>query len=66
LRYAPAAVVVPYQYTLIVWAVLLGFLFFGDVPVWSVVMGSTIIVASGLYIFMREQVTTRGQAGEQP
>lgn len=65
LRYAPAAVVVPYQYTLIVWAVLLGFLFFGDVPVWSVVMGSTIIVASGLYIFMREQVTTQGQAAEQ-
>jgi hypothetical protein len=45
--------------------VLLGFLFFGDVPAWSVVMGSTIIVASGLSIFMREQVTTRGQAAEQ-
>jgi drug/metabolite transporter (DMT)-like permease len=66
LRYAPAAVVVPYQYTLIVWAVLLGFLFFGDVPAWSVVMGSIIIVASGLYIFMHEQVKTPGQAAEQP
>lgn len=64
LRYAPAAVVVPYQYTIIVWAVLLGFLFFGDVPAWSVVMGSTIIVASGLYMFMREQVTVRDQAAE--
>jgi drug/metabolite transporter (DMT)-like permease len=46
--------------------VLLGFLFFGDVPAWSVVMGSIIIVASGLYIFMHEQVKTPGQAAEQP
>lgn len=66
LRCAPAAVVVPYHYTLIVWAVMLGFLFFGDVQGWRVVMGSTIIVASGLYVFMREQVTVCDQAAEPP
>lgn len=59
LRYAPAAVVVPYQYTLIVWAVILGFLFFGDVPKAHVLIGSVVIVAAGLYIFMREQVRAR-------
>lgn len=59
LRYAPAAVVVPYQYTLIVWAVILGFLFFGDVPKAHVLIGSVIIVAAGLYIFMREQARAR-------
>jgi drug/metabolite transporter (DMT)-like permease len=32
LKLAPASVVVPYQYTTIVWAVLLGYIFFGDVP----------------------------------
>jgi len=59
LKYAPAATVVPYQYTLIVWAVILGFLFFGDIPKPHVLVGSAIIVAAGLYIFMREQARAR-------
>lgn len=59
LRYAPAAVVVPYQYTLIVWAMVLGYLFFGDWPKAHVIIGSAIIVAAGMYIFIREQVRAR-------
>jgi len=59
LAYAPAAVVVPYQYTLIVWAVILGYIFFGDVPKPHVLIGSLIIVAAGLYIFLREQKKAR-------
>lgn len=62
LKYAPAAVVVPYQYTLIVWAVVLGYLFFGDIPRANVVIGSIIIVAAGLYIFMREQARAKENA----
>lgn len=62
LRYAPAAVVVPYQYTLIVWAVLLGYLFFGDWPALHVFIGSAIIVGAGLYIFLREQIRAREKA----
>ncbi len=55
LQLAPASVVVPYQYTLIVWAVLFGYLLFGDLPTWRVAIGAAIIVAAGLYIFFREQ-----------
>lgn len=55
LKLAPASVVVPYQYTLILWAMLLGWLVFGDVPTVSVVAGTAIIIAAGLYIFFREQ-----------
>jgi drug/metabolite transporter (DMT)-like permease len=55
LKLAPASVVVPYQYTMIVWAVVFGYLVFGDVPSWAVVTGATIIIAAGLYIFFREQ-----------
>jgi drug/metabolite transporter (DMT)-like permease len=58
LKLAPASVVVPYQYTLIVWAVLLGWLVFGDKPSMAVIIGSTIIIAAGLFIFFREQVST--------
>jgi drug/metabolite transporter (DMT)-like permease len=55
LTLAPASVVVPYQYTMIVWGALLGYLVFGDVPSLNVFIGATIIVAAGLYIFVREQ-----------
>lgn len=59
LRYAPAAIVVPYQYTLIVWAMVLGYLFFEDWPKPHVIIGSGVIVAAGMYIFIREQVRAR-------
>jgi drug/metabolite transporter (DMT)-like permease len=55
LKLAPASVVVPYQYMLIIWAVLFGYLVFGDVPKWPMLIGAAIIVAAGLFIFFREQ-----------
>lgn len=55
LKLAPAAVVVPYQYTQIAWAILFGWLIFGDLPDTQLVVGAAIIIASGLYIFTREQ-----------
>jgi drug/metabolite transporter (DMT)-like permease len=55
LKLAPASVVVPFQYTLIVWAVIFGYLFFGDVPQLNVILGAAVIIASGLFIFLREQ-----------
>ena len=64
LRYAPAATVIPYQYSLIVWAVVLGFLFFGDWPATHVFIGSAIIVAAGIYIFIREQIRAKERAAK--
>jgi drug/metabolite transporter (DMT)-like permease len=55
LKLAPASVVVPYQYTLIVWAILFGWLVFNDVPALLMLLGAAIIVAAGLFIFLREQ-----------
>jgi drug/metabolite transporter (DMT)-like permease len=55
LRRAPASVVVPYQYTTIVWGVVLGWLIFGDEPRAHVLAGAVIIIAAGLFIFFREQ-----------
>ena len=55
LKLAPASVVVPYQYTMIVWAVLFGYVVFGDLPSLATLIGAAIIVAAGLYIFLRER-----------
>jgi drug/metabolite transporter (DMT)-like permease len=56
LKLAPASVVVPYQYTTIVWAIFLGYVFFGDIPRTAMLAGAAIIIAAGIYIFIREQV----------
>jgi drug/metabolite transporter (DMT)-like permease len=55
LKLAPASVVVPYQYSMIVWAVLFGLIVFGDVPSTATIVGATIIIGAGLYIFLRER-----------
>jgi drug/metabolite transporter (DMT)-like permease len=47
---------------MIVWAVIFGYLVFGDVPSWPVVTGAAIIIAAGLYIFFREQRLTKTRA----
>jgi drug/metabolite transporter (DMT)-like permease len=66
LKLAPASVVVPYQYTMIVWAVLLGYAFFGDVPDLATLVGSGIIILAGLFIFWRERVHARTVATAVP
>jgi len=63
LRLAPASVGVPYQYTMIVWAIVLGYLVFGDVPDGFTLAGAAIIVAAGLYILWREQIVARRAPG---
>jgi drug/metabolite transporter (DMT)-like permease len=63
LKIAPATVVVPFQYSAILWASLFGYLAFGDFPAANVQLGCVVIVAAGLYIFFREQsLSARVQA----
>jgi len=59
LKLASATVVVPYQYTLILWSVVFGWLMFAELPDNYTVAGAMIIAAAGLYIFWREQVAAR-------
>jgi len=66
LKLAPASTVVPYQYTTIVWAVLFGYLVFGDVPDAALLLGATIIIAAGLFIYLRERALSRAPSFEEP
>lgn len=63
---APASVVVPYQYTTIIWAVVLGYLVFGEVPDAWMLTGGAIIVGAGLFIFMRERTLARQESFSEP
>jgi drug/metabolite transporter (DMT)-like permease len=66
LKLAPASVVVPYQYSMIVWAVMFGYVVFGDVPSAATIVGAAIIIGAGLYIFIREQQLGRGETTVNP
>src|SRR3954471_1139334 len=62
LKLASASVVVPYQYTLILWSVLFGWMMFSELPDAYTIAGAAIIVAAGLYIFWRERVIAQQAA----
>ncbi|MCK7614727.1 DMT family transporter [Roseibium sediminicola] len=54
-RFAPAAVVAPFDYTALIWATLLGYLLWGEIPDLATYLGAAIIIASGIYIVLRER-----------
>jgi len=54
LSLAPPSAVGPFYYFSLVWALGLGFLFWGDVPGFSLVAGSAIVVGSGLFLLWHE------------
>jgi drug/metabolite transporter (DMT)-like permease len=54
LQLAFASVVVPFQYTSIIWAGLLGYLVFGDMPGASTLTGAAVIVGAGVFIMLHE------------
>jgi drug/metabolite transporter (DMT)-like permease len=59
---APGPVAAPFQYSQMLWAVLFGFVLFGDLPDIYVISGSIIVAAAGLYILWREQVVAKRPA----
>ncbi len=63
-RYAEASVVSPYRYANLIWAVLLGFLLWGELPSIWVLAGTPLVVGSGFYILLHERSRRRsGNAG---
>lgn len=58
-RMAPMSVVAPFDYTALVYAFILGYFCFGEVPDAYLIIGGLTVVASGIYIVHREAVTAR-------
>jgi len=55
-RLGPAAVISPFEYSALIWATLLGFLLWGELPDKYTLVGAGIVILSGLYIVYRETV----------
>ena len=54
---APASLLAPFNYTSLIWATVLGFFMFGDLPDAWTIFGAAIIISSGLYLIRRESNT---------
>jgi len=63
-RFADAAVIAPFDYASILFAMIIGYVFFADVPTPQMLLGSAIVILSGLLIIWRERALglKRGKA----
>ncbi len=61
-RFAEASLVSPFKYSAVIWAVILGFVVWGELPGAVALIGALVIVASGVFILEREQMRRRQAA----
>ena len=54
-RFAAASVIAPFDYTSMLWALMLGYWMFGEVPTTLVFVGAAIVIAAGLFVIWRER-----------
>ena len=63
---ASPAVVSPFEYSILLWSPLIGWIYFNEVPTLSTVIGILIIVSSGIYIFLREKAQDQSIVTDKP
>jgi drug/metabolite transporter (DMT)-like permease len=54
-RHADMSVVAPFEYTSLIFSIGIGFMVFGDVPTWHVLVGGVVVIGSALFIIFRER-----------
>jgi len=62
MRVGDISFVAPFRYVSLIWAMAAGYLVFNSIPDWPIILGSSIVVLSGLYMLYRERV----RGGTQP
>lgn len=53
---APISAIAPFEYSPLLWGVLLGFVLWGEVPAWTTLAGASVVIGAGLYTLHRERV----------
>jgi S-adenosylmethionine uptake transporter len=61
---ARAQLLAPLEYTALIWAALIGFVFFDEVPGWRVAVGAVLIVAACLGVAFESHFATRRETGQ--
>jgi drug/metabolite transporter (DMT)-like permease len=64
-RYAEASLLAPFEYLAMVFAAIVGFLFWGEVPVLTTWIGAGVIAASGMFIFVRGQKRIKSDKADE-
>jgi len=59
MQHGEIAFVAPFRYSALIWALLLGFVLFGDIPDGYTIIGSIIVVLTGIYTFYRERIISQ-------
>lgn len=61
---APVSTLAPFEYTPLIWGAALGFLIWFEVPAWTTLGGTAIVICAGLYNLHRERVRRAAEAGQ--
>ncbi len=65
MRHGEIGFVSPFRYTVLIWAIVLGAVVFGDIPNAMMLVGSAIVVVTGVFTFYREHLLAQRAAGHQ-
>jgi len=65
-RVASPAVISPFEYSILVWATLNGWIFFDEIPNQRTFVGMILIVCGSIYIFIREKAQDQSIVTEKP
>jgi drug/metabolite transporter (DMT)-like permease len=63
---APVSALAPYEYTMLLWGGVLGFLIWSEVPSWLTLGGAALVIAAGLYNLHRERLRRAEEAATRP
>jgi drug/metabolite transporter (DMT)-like permease len=58
-RHADASLLAPFDYTSMIWALIFGYTLFGEIPLPAVLVGAAIVIASSLFVILREHYLVR-------
>jgi drug/metabolite transporter (DMT)-like permease len=59
LELAPAVILQPFNYFILVWAMIIGYSFYGEILETTTLIGASLVIGSGIYIARREFLVAR-------
>ncbi len=63
---ASPSVVSLFEYSLIIWAILIGYILFDNIPSLRTLLGALIIISAGIYIYLREKIKEQLIVSDNP